>query len=71
MTNARFSLLYAGLVYWEEVNLSDDPAGYLLEKPYRPLLARLLRAYQACPMPAATARSLAQALHTSAVAPCG
>ena len=33
----------------------------LLRPAYRPLLARLLRAYQACPMPPATARRLAQA----------
>lgn len=37
-----------------------------LETAYRPQLTRLLRAYAACPMPAATARQLAQARRTLA-----
>lgn len=39
-------------------------AGAIQPPPYRLLLARLLRAYAACPMPAATARQVAQAQRT-------
>ena len=40
----------------------------LLRPAYRPLLARLLRTYQACPMPPTTARRLAQARRKLALA---